>query len=88
MDYSLFNIDDEETQIVESFRAYFDGVRATDDLDNYTSTLFVTNIRMNETNLTCRGAIFDRRDLVESNNDTISVCLVGKTSFQIKPFFA
>ena len=82
MDYSLFNIDDEETQIVESFRAYFD------DLDNYTSTLFVTNIRMNETNLTCRGAIFDRRDLVESNNDTISVCLVGKTSFQIKPFFA
>ena len=80
MDYSLFDIDDEETKIVESFRAYFDGVRATDDLDNYTSTLFVTNIRMNETILTCRGAIFDRMDLIESNNDTISICLVGKQS--------
>ena len=60
------------------YKASFTGVRATDYLDNYTSTLLVTNVGKNKTNLTCRGAVYDRRHLIEATSDTVSICLVGK----------
>ena len=79
LDFSLFNDDDPNFKETENFKAYFEGVRANDDFDNYTSTLFVVDIlQANRTNLICEGAIYDRRTLVQSKNDTIHICLVGK----------
>ena len=77
--YSLFNVDAEEFQKVENFEAYFEGVEANSELDNYTSTLFVSDIfGINGTTLTCVGEVYNRRSLVDSINDTISICVVGK----------
>ena len=76
--YSLFDRNAREMQQTGSFKISFTGVTVTVDLDNYTSTLFVTNVGKNETNLTCRGAIYDRRDLLEATSDTVSICLVGE----------
>ena len=56
------------------------GSIATDDLDNYTSTLLVTNVLVNGTILTCRGSVHDRiEDRTEVRNDSTKICLVGKS---------
>jgi hypothetical protein len=76
-EYSLLDEDDEEIQETDYFYVTFMGSIATDDLDNYTSTLLVTNLRANGTILTCRGSVHDRReDRTEVRNDSTKICLV------------
>ena len=59
--YSLLNQDDDEFEETNNFQVHFTGVRATTELDNYTSTLFVRTLQtVNETNLTCRGEVSAR----------------------------
>ena len=77
-EYSLSDADDEKNQETDDFSVTFIGSIATDYLDNYTSTLFVTNMLANGTILTCRGSIHYRREgRTEVRNDSTKICLVG-----------
>ena len=79
-EYTLLDADDKEIQETDDFYVTFMGSIATDDLDNYTSTLLVTNVFVNGTILTCRGSAHDRReDRTEVRNDSTKICLVGKS---------
>ena len=58
------------------FQAGFSREQATRDLDNFTSTLFVTDLAVNGTVLTCEGKATVMR-MRETREDTISICIIG-----------
>ena len=79
-EYTLSDAGDEEIQETDDFYVTFMGSAATDDLDNYTSTLLVTNVLANGTILTCRGSVrYRRQNRTKVHNDSTKICLVGKS---------
>ena len=57
------------------FKVNFSAEHRRGQLPTITSTLLVTNLSVNGTNLTCEGAF-----LGTTINDTIPICVVGKTA--------
>ena len=59
------------------FRVNFSSTMHSEDFDNFTSFLFVVNLALNDTFVTCEGRIISSRMIVEINNDTVLICIIG-----------
>ena len=46
---------------------------------NFSSTLHVRDLGLNETNLTCEGVRFVDMAIFETRKDNVSICIVGNT---------
>ena len=79
-EYSVTDDSDDPFQETDGFRVTFTNERATVDYDNFTSTLLITDLAVNETDLTCRGVAFLNRDSIMTINNTIRICVVGKNT--------
>ena len=79
-EYSVTDGDDEPFQETDGFRVTFTNERATVDFDNLTSTLLITDLAVNKTDLTCKGTAVLNRDNITEINNTIRICVVGKNT--------
>ena len=81
-EYSVTDGDNEPFQETDGFRVTFTNERATVDFDNLTSTLLITDLAVNETDLTCRGTAVLKRDNIMTIYNIIRICVVGKNTHQ------
>ena len=88
LEYSLLDQDDDELKETNNFQVHFTGVRATIQLDNYTSILYIlTPLIVDGTNLTCKGEATTRgidEDYTETTNVTTRVCIIGNSHYYTK----
>ena len=88
LEYSLLDQNDDEFEETNNFQVHFTGVRATIQLDNYTSILYIlTPLIVNGTNLTCKGDVTTRDidgDYTETTNVTTRVCIIGNSHYYTK----
>ena len=85
LEYSLLDQNDDEFEETNNFQVHFTGVRATIQLDNYTSILYIlTPLIVDGTNLTCKGDATTRDidgDYTETTNVTTRVCIIGNSHY-------
>ena len=87
LEYSLLDTDDDEFQETNNLQVHLSVVIATDQFENYTSTLFIlTPLIVNETNITCTGQATIRNTSgfhTESSDITTRVCIIGNIHHQL-----